>query len=79
MYLGVTCHLHFWQNDQGLLHTTAVTGMEWTLCKSQHTKIILEKKFLLLLLLVFEVKPFNHESSTVTNKLSRLLNSVRGH
>ena len=24
-YLGVTCHLHFWQNDQGLLHATAVT------------------------------------------------------
>ena len=22
---GVTCHLHFWQNDQGLLHATAVT------------------------------------------------------
>ena len=23
--LGVTCHLHFWQNDQGFLHATAVT------------------------------------------------------
>ena len=23
--LGVTCNLHFWQNDQGLLHATAVT------------------------------------------------------
>ena len=23
--LGVTCHLHLWQNDQGLLHATAVT------------------------------------------------------
>ena len=23
--LGVTCHLHFWQNDQGLLRATAVT------------------------------------------------------
>ena len=22
---AVTCHLHFWQNDQGLLHATAVT------------------------------------------------------
>ena len=22
--LAVTCHLHFWQNDQGLLHATAV-------------------------------------------------------
>ena len=25
MCLGVTCHLHFWQNDQGLLHATVVT------------------------------------------------------
>ena len=23
--LSVTCHLHFWQNDRGLLRTTAVT------------------------------------------------------
>ena len=23
--LGVTCHLHFWQNDLGLLHATVVT------------------------------------------------------
>ena len=23
--LGVTCHLHFWQNDQGLLRATDVT------------------------------------------------------
>ena len=22
--LCVTCHLHFWQNDQGFLHATAV-------------------------------------------------------
>ena len=24
-YLAVTCRLHFWQNDQDLLHATAVT------------------------------------------------------
>ena len=24
VYLAVICHLHFWQNDQGLLHATAV-------------------------------------------------------
>ena len=23
--LGVNCHLHFWQNDQGLLCTTVIT------------------------------------------------------
>ena len=26
--IGLTCHLHFWQNDRGLLHATAVTR-EW--------------------------------------------------
>ena len=25
-WLGVTCHPHFWQNDQGLLRATAGTG-----------------------------------------------------
>ena len=25
-YLAVTCHLHFWQNDWGLLHAAAVIG-----------------------------------------------------
>ena len=39
--LGVTCHLHFWQNDQGLLRATVVTGLEWTPNKSQHTKLTL--------------------------------------
>ena len=24
--LGVTCHLHFWQNNRGLLHAIVVTG-----------------------------------------------------
>ena len=23
---GVACHLHFWQNDRGLLRATAITG-----------------------------------------------------
>ena len=27
-YLGVSCHLHCWQNDQGLLRATVVTR-EW--------------------------------------------------
>ena len=38
--LGVTCHLHFWQNDRGLLRDTAVnTGVERTPNKSQHRKL----------------------------------------
>ena len=45
--LAVTCHLHFWQNDQDLLHATAVT-LEWNgyRNKSQHRKSTLEKKTL---------------------------------
>ena len=43
--LGVSCHLHFWQTDRGLLRTTAVArGLERTPNKSQHTKLTLEKK-----------------------------------
>ena len=43
--LAVTNHLHFWQNDRGLLHATVVT-QGWNRCrnKSQHRKLTLEKK-----------------------------------
>ena len=52
--LGVTCRLHFWQNDQGLLCATAVTnGVERTLNKSQHIKLTLEMEIVQLILLVF--------------------------
>ena len=37
--LAVTCHLHFWQNDQDLLRATAVT-LEWNRYQTngQHRK-----------------------------------------
>ena len=54
--LGVTCHLHVWQNDRGLLRAAA--GVEGTPNKSQHTKLTLEKKILLLLLPGFELTTF---------------------
>ena len=45
--LSVTCHLRFWQNDQGLLRATAVTrGWNRYQNKSQHRKLTLEKKIL---------------------------------
>ena len=45
--LAVTCHLHFWQNDLGLLHATVVTqGWNGYRNKSQHRKLTLEKKIL---------------------------------
>ena len=49
--LAVTCHLHFWQNDRGLLRATAVTqggggGGGGYRNKGQHRKLTLEKKIL---------------------------------
>ena len=45
--LAVTCHLHSWQNDRGLLRATAVTrGWNGYRNKSQHRKSTLEKKIL---------------------------------
>ena len=42
--LAVTCHLRFWQNDQGLLRATVVTrGWNGYRNKSQHRKLTLEK------------------------------------
>ena len=49
--LAVTCHPHFWQNDQDLLCATAVLwGRNGVLNESQHKKLTLEKKLLLPLL-----------------------------
>ena len=45
--LAVTCHVHVWQNDRGLLRATAVTrGWNGYRNKSQHRKSTLEKKIL---------------------------------
>ena len=47
VYLAVTCHPHFWQNDRGLLHATAVTwGWNEYQNKTQRRKLTLEKKIL---------------------------------
>ena len=51
MCLAVTCCQHFWQNDQDILHATAITqGWNGYQNKNQHRKLTLEKKNLLLLL-----------------------------
>ena len=45
--LAATFHLHFRQNDRGLLHATAVTqGWNGYQSKSHHRKLTLEKKIL---------------------------------
>ena len=57
--LAVTCHLHFWQNDQDLLCATAVTrGWNGYQNKSRHRKLTLEKKILPPLLQGFEPATF---------------------
>ena len=57
--LAVTCHMRFWQNDQGLLRATAVTwGWNGYRNKSQHRKLTLEKKILPPLLQGFEPATF---------------------
>ena len=65
-YLGVTCHLHFWQNDRGLLRAIAVTrgwsGQSW----------LWRRKFSRRSCLDSNSQPFDHKSSALTNELSRL-------
>ena len=62
-YLAVTCHLHFWQNDRGLLHATAVTwGWNGYRNKSQHRKLTLEKKILPPLLQGFKPATFRSQA-----------------
>ena len=57
--LAVTCHLHFWQNDRGLLRATAVTrGWNGYRNKSQHRKLTREKKILPSLLQGFAPATF---------------------
>ena len=52
VFLAVTYHLHFWQNDWDLLQATAVTcGCNGYQNKNQHRKLTLEKKILPPLLL----------------------------
>ena len=57
--LGVTCRLHFWQNDRSLLRATAVTrGWNGHRIRVRHTKLTLEKKILPPLLPGFELATF---------------------
>ena len=61
--LAVTCHLHFWQNDQDLLRATAGTW-RWIgyQNKSLHRKLTLRRKFFRW---VSNTRPFDHESVTL--------------
>ena len=57
--LAITCYLHFWQNDRGLIRATAGTR-RWNgyRDKRQHRRLTMEKKILSPLLQGFEPATF---------------------
>ena len=62
-YLALTCHSH-------VLRATEVTrGWNGYRNKSQHRKLTLEKKIIPPLLQGFILRPFDHESGTLTTEL----------
>ena len=67
---GVTCHLHFWQNDRDLLCATAVTqgwNGHWVRVSTQSW--LWRRKFSCCSCWDSNLLPFNHESDALTNKL----------
>ena len=76
--LAVTCHVHFWQNDRGLLRATAVTGgwnEYWN--KRQHRKSNVENKILPPLLQGFEPATFQSRVRRSNHWLSPLPWAIR--
>ena len=80
---AVICHLHFWQNDRGLLHATAVTqGWKAYWNKRHHRKLTLEKKILQPLLQGFKPTTFRPQhlcSNHWTIPASTFLHTVQCH
>ena len=70
---GVTCHLHFWQNDLGLLCATVV--IQWwhghRIWVSTHSWLW-RRKFSCCSCWDSNSQPFDWESRVLTNKLSQL-------
>ena len=77
--LAVTCHLHFWQNDRGLLRATAVTR-GWNgyrnRNKSQHRRLTVEKKFFHRSCRDSNPRPFSQEYGALPLRYPRSLKSV---
>ena len=62
--LSVTCHLHFWQNDWGLLHATAVTqgwNGHWIRVSTQSW--LWRRKFFHRFCQNSNLQPFDHEKN----------------
>ena len=71
--VGVTYHLHFWQNDQGLLCATVVTqGCNGHQIKVSTQSWLWRRNFFCRSCWDSNSQPFDHESGALTNKLSQL-------
>ena len=71
--LGVTCHLHFWQNDRALLRATAVTrGWNGHRIRVSTQSRLWRRKFSRRSCRDSNSQLFDHESGAQTNKFSRL-------
>ena len=71
MCFGVTCHLHFWQNDRGLLRATAVTrGWNRHRIRVSTQSGLWRINFSRRSCSESNSQPFDHESGALTNKLS---------
>ena len=67
--LAVICHLHFWQNDRGLLRATAVTRgwiPKWVSTEGWPWR----RKFSRRSCRYSNPRPFDHESGALTTELS---------
>ena len=69
--LAVTCHLHFWQNDQDLLRATAVTR-GWNEYRNKFSTESRpgRRKIFRRSCRVSNPRPFDHESGALTTELS---------
>ena len=75
--LGVTCHLHSWQDDRGLLRVTAVTrGSNGHRIRVSTQSWLWRRKFSCRFCRDSTSQPFDHESGALTNKLSRQTSEV---
>ena len=68
-YLAVTCHLHFWQNDQGLLCATAESSPFWPwLCIQKHGQVAQQRSGAVILTQVKKILKRWRVGATLTGK-----------
>ena len=73
--LGITCHLHFWQNDQGLLGATAVArGWNRHGIRVSTESWLWWRKFPCCSCQDLNLQPFDHEPSTLATNYSSTQN-----